>query len=114
MEQPSPLNLLKKLSDALMGEHEQGEPFLGYHFRILYAQGENAKAGAYDYLINEHLLGGFAMLAWPAEYGETGVMSFIVNQDRVIYQSDLGDGTEDIVATITRFDPGPRWIAVPD
>ena len=114
MESPSPLDLLKKLSDALMGEREQGEPFLGYYFRILYSQGQNAKAGAYDYLINGHLLGGYAMLAWPAEYGETGVMSFIVNQDRVIYQSDLGDGSKDIVATISRFDPGPGWIAVPD
>jgi len=114
MDSSSPLDLLKKLSDALMGEREQSEPFLGYYFRILYAQGENAKAGAYDYLINGHLLGGYAMLAWPAEYGETGVMSFIVNQDRVIYQSDLGDGTKDVVKAITRFDPGPGWIAVPD
>jgi len=114
MESPSPLDLLKKLSNALMGEREQSEPFLGYRFRILYAQGENAKAGAYDYLINGHLLAGYAMLAWPADYGETGVMSFIVNQDRVIYQSDLGDGTAEIAPAITRFDPGPGWTVVPD
>jgi len=110
----SPLELLKKLSDALMGERERSEPFLGYYFRILYAQGEYAKAGAYNYLINGHLLGGYAMLAWPVEYGETGIMSFIVNQDRVIYQNDLGDGTAEIAPAITRFDPGSGWTVVPD
>ena len=114
VEPRSPLHLLKTLSDALLGERERSEPFLGYHFRILYSQGENAKAGAFDYLINGHLLGGFAMLAWPAEYGETGIMSFLVNQDRVIYQADLGAETADIAASITRFDPGPGWIEVPD
>jgi hypothetical protein len=114
MEQASPLDLLKNLSDALMGEREPGDSFLGYHFRILYGQGPHAKAGAYDYLINGHLLGGYAMLAWPADYGETGVMSFMVNQDRVIYQADLGEETAEIAAGISRFDPGPGWLAVPD
>lgn len=114
MEQASPLNLLKNLSDALMGEREPGKSFLGYHFRVLFAQGDHAKAGAYDYLINGHLLGGYAMLAWPADYGETGVMSFMVNQDRLIYQRDLGDETAEVAARITRFDPQPGWTVVSD
>lgn len=112
MEPPSPLDLLKKLADATVGDRPEGSPFLGYYFRILYSQGEHAKAGAYDYSINGHLLGGFAMLAWPAHYGETGVMSFMVNQDHIIYQSDLGDSTAEQVEKIISFDPGEGWSPV--
>jgi hypothetical protein len=108
----SPLDLLKKLADAMLGERTEGSPFFGYYFRLLYAQGPNAAAGAYDYRINGHLLGGFAMLAWPAEYGETGVMSFMINQDHVVYESDLGQGTAKIVESMTSFDPGKGWVAV--
>lgn len=114
LETPSPLDLLKRLADALLGEREQGSPFLGYHFRVLFSQGEYAKAGAYEYMINGHLLGGYAMLAWPAEYGETGVMSFIVNQDRVIYQKDFGNEAAGGPDSVTSFNPGPGWEAVPD
>jgi hypothetical protein len=110
----SPLEVLKRLSDALLGEREEGAPFLGYHFRILHGQGEHAAGGAFDYDINGHRLGGFGMLAWPAEYGETGVMSFLINQNHVVYERDLGDETATVAASIELFDPEPGWSAVGD
>lgn len=81
---------------------------------ILYAQGSNAKAGAYEYRINGHLLGGFAMMAWPARYGDTGIMTFLINQDQVIYQADLGPDTATVVQSISSFDPDKRWLPVAD
>ena len=111
---PSPLDVLKRLSDAVLGEREEGAPFLGYYFRLLHGQGEYAASGAFDYDINGHRLGGFAMLAWPAEYGETGVMSFLINQDHVVYERDLGEESAVVVESIELFDPGPGWSAVGD
>jgi hypothetical protein len=110
----SPLDLMAELAGALFHGREQGSPFLGYYFRVLSSQGSHAKAGAFDYQINGHQLGGFALLAWPAQYGETGVMSFIVNQDHVIYERDLGPETGDLVKSITAFDPDETWTEVED
>lgn len=110
----SPLGPLRELGDAVLGEREVGAPLLGYNFRVLSAQGPNAKAGAYDYRINGHMVGGFAMIAWPANYGETGIMSFIVNQDGVIYQHDFGEETAAAADTVTKFDPGEGWAEVDD
>ncbi len=70
-----------------------GEPFHGYIYRLLTRQGPNAPGGAYDYLVNDQLLGGFAAVAFPAEYGNSGVMTFIVNHDGVVYSKDLGPDT---------------------
>lgn len=111
---PSPLEVLKRLSDAVLGEREEGAPFLGYYFRLLHGQGENAAAGAFDYDVNGHRLGGFAMLAWPAEYGETGMMSFLINQNHVVYEMDLGDESAAVAESIELFDPEPGWSAVAD
>ena len=113
-EAPAPLDLLKTLADAVLGERSEGSPFLGYYFRMLYSQGPNAAAGAYDYRINGHMVAGFAMIAWPAQYGETGVMTFMLNQDHVILQNDLGENTAEIVGSIASFDPTPDWSAVDD
>jgi len=110
----APLDLLKTVADAVLGERPEGSPFLGYYFRMLYAQGPNAPAGAYEYRINGHMVGGFAVIAWPAQYGETGVMTLIVNQDHVIYERDLGEGTAATVGSISTFDPGEGWIPVID
>jgi hypothetical protein len=110
----APLELLKTVADAVLGERPEGSPFLGYYFRMLYAQGANAPAGAYEYRVNGHMVGGFAMVAWPATYGETGIMSFIVNQDHVIYERDLGAGTAAAVGAISAFDPGEGWVPVAD
>jgi hypothetical protein len=89
------------------------QPYHGYFYRLLVRQGKDAPGGAYDYQINGKLLRGFAVLAYPARYGVSGVMSFIVNQDAVVYQNDLGDSTTTGVADITEFSPDLSWKRVP-
>jgi hypothetical protein len=93
-------------------DREQPSPFHGYYFRILTAQGAAADGGAKDYVVNGEMSGGFALLAWPAQYDVTGIMTFIVNQDDVVYEKDLGTTTEATVGVITLFDPDPTWAAV--
>ncbi|MFO1458178.1 MAG: DUF2950 domain-containing protein [Verrucomicrobiota bacterium] len=90
------------------------QPFHGYYFKILTRQGRHAPAGAYDYMINGHLIGGFAAVAWPAEYGQTGVMTFIVNQQGRVYQKDLGAKTATIASRMKEYDPGAGWVVSPD
>jgi len=81
----------------------------GYHFRLLTGQGSHAKGGAFDYIVKGHMIGGFAAIAYPARYDNSGVMTFIVNHDGVVYQRDLGPETAAKARAITRFDPGPGW-----
>lgn len=81
----------------------------GYHFRILTAQGGNAPGGARNYLMDGRLLGGFGLIAWPTEYGVTGIQTFIVNQSGVIYEKDLGAQTVTAVTSIQSFDPDSSW-----
>jgi hypothetical protein len=87
-------------------------PYHGYYYRMLYAQGTNANGGARDYFRDGLLTEGFALVAWPADYGSSGVMTFIVNQDGVVFQKDLGDDTATTVESIQAFDPDSSWIAV--
>lgn len=84
-------------------------PFYGYYFKILTRQGRHTPAGAYSYRINGHMIGGFAAVAWPVEYGESGVMTFLVNQQGRIYQRDLGQKTGRIAGKMTDYDPGEGW-----
>ncbi len=84
-------------------------PYHGYYYRILTGQGDAAKGGAYGYIVNGHMMGGFALVAFPAQYGVSGVMTFIVNQDNVVYQKDLGPDTAEIAEKMTLFDPEPSW-----
>jgi hypothetical protein len=84
-------------------------PYYGYYYRILKAQGKNAAGGAYDYVVKGKMIGGFALVAYPAEYGSSGVMTFTVNHDGVVYQKDLGPGTAKIASAMTKFDPDPSW-----
>jgi hypothetical protein len=84
-------------------------PFHGYFYRILKAQGKNAPGGAYDYVIKGKMIGGFSLVAYPSEYGASGVMTFIVNHDGVVYEKDLGLGTAKIANAMTKFDPGQTW-----
>jgi hypothetical protein len=95
-------------------EGDDPQPFHGYYFKILTRQGRHAPGGKYDYLINGNMIGGFAMVAWPAEYGESGIMSFIVNQQGRVYQQDLGARTPTIVRRMKEYDCGPGWQASPD
>ncbi|HYA19024.1 MAG TPA: DUF2950 domain-containing protein [Burkholderiales bacterium] len=84
-------------------------PYHGYYYKLLTRQGKNAPGGAYDYLVKGEMLGGFGVLAYPARYRASGVMSFIVNQDGVVYEKDLGKNTASIAAKMTTFDPDPSW-----
>lgn len=86
-----------------------GEGYHGYHFKILKAQGKDAPGGAYDYVIGGRMRGGFALVAWPVRYGETGVMSFLVSHDGIVYEKDLGPGSDAAARALTRFDPDPGW-----
>ena len=90
------------------------EPFHGYYFKILTRQGKHAPGGKYDYIINGNMIGGFAMVAWPAEYGNSGIMTFIVNQQGRVYQKDLGLKTSKLAPAMTRYDPDPTWQLSPD
>ena len=84
-------------------------PFHGYFYRILKAQGKNAPGGTYDYVVKGKMIGGFALVAYPSEYGASGVMTFIVNHDGVVYEKDLGVGTAKIANAMTKFDPDQTW-----
>ena len=87
-------------------------PFYGYHFRILTAQGKAAPGGAMDYVAGGEMARGFALIAWPAQYDVTGVMTFVVGSDGVVYERDLGRDTVALARRITRYDPGESWSAV--
>jgi hypothetical protein len=91
------------------GTAENPAPYHGYRYRILTAQGKNAKGGAYDYVVNGRMMGGFAVVAWPATYGVSGVKTFVVNHDGVVFEKDLGPGTEAAAQKVTRFDPDKTW-----
>ncbi len=89
-------------------------PYHGYFYRILKAQGKNAPGGAYDYVVNGKMIGGFALVAYPAEYGSSGIMTFVVNHDGVVYEKDLGKETGKIAGAMTKFDPDKTWKEVED
>jgi len=91
----------------------QPSPFHGYYFKILTAQGPAARGGARSYLVKGEMAGGFALVAWPAQYDATGVMTFIVNQDGVVHEKDLGPETGTIAAAMSRYDPDASWRPVP-
>ncbi len=93
--------------------NDQIAPYHGYYFKILTRQGKHAAGGKYNYIINGRMIAGFALVAWPAEWDNTGIMTFIVNQQGVVYQSNLGPKTAKIAAHLTVFDPDKKWMPVP-
>ena len=84
-------------------------PYHGYYYKILTKQGKDAPGGAYDYLVKGKMLGGFGLIAYPARYRASGIMSFIVNQNGVVYEKDLGRNTASIAAKMTTFNPDSSW-----
>jgi len=84
-------------------------PYHGYHYKLLTSQGKDAKGGAYDYVVGGKLLGGFAVVAYPANYRASGVMTFIVNHDGVVYEKDLGPQTAAVASSMSRFNPDATW-----
>ena len=105
-EPPSPAGPLFDTRDIKDG-------YYGYRFRILEGQGSAASGGARSYLSRGQLANGFALVAWPARYGDTGVMSFLVNHDGVVYQKNLGAASAAIASAMTRFDPDATWTPLP-
>jgi hypothetical protein len=97
----------------LFDTHDLKNGYYGYRFKILEAQGPAARGGARSYLTRDKLTNGFALVAWPAHYGETGVMSFLINHDGVVYQRDLGPASANVAGAMTRFDPDTTWVALP-
>jgi hypothetical protein len=95
------------------GYTDKTKPFHGYYFRILKKQGKSARLGAMDYVIGGRMIGGFALVAWPATYRSSGVKTFIVSHDDVVYEKDLGADTAKIVSKMDRFDPDKTWKALP-
>jgi hypothetical protein len=117
-EEQSPLGLLAAQARSEgYGERLSGgnpSPYHGYYYRILKSQGKTAPGGAYDYIIKGNMIGGFAVVAYPAKYGNSGVMTFIVNHDGVVYQKDLGQNTEKIAKAMMKYDPDKTWQKVKD
>jgi len=112
-EEQSPLGPLfaEAQKKGYPGATSGGEPipYYGYYYRILKGQRESAPGGAYDYVLNGKMIGGFALVAYPAKYGASGVMSFIVNHDGVVYQKDMGEDTEESAQGMTLFNPDGTW-----
>jgi len=108
-EEASPFGPLVAESAAYLKGHQSGDPYRGYHFRILTRQGKSAPGGAYSYVINGRMIAGFAMVAYPAQYGESGVMTLIVSHNGKVFEKDLGKNSAETGAKMTTFDPGAGW-----
>lgn len=98
----------------LYGDESKDGVFHGYRFRILKAQGPDARGGARDFVVKGRMTQGFAAVAWPARWNESGVMTFIVSHDGNVYQKNLGAGTDAAARAMTRFNPDKSWLRVPD
>jgi len=88
---------------------EEPSPYHGYFYKVLTSQGPNARGGAADFIVNGRMIGGFGLATWPARYGDSGVMTFIVNHDGMVYQKNLGPQTAKLAPAISRFDPDSSW-----
>jgi hypothetical protein len=110
-EIPSPLGpgVVKAAAEGYRRAGGKPFPFHGYYYKILKGQGKSAPGGAYNYVINGHMVAGFALMAYPAQYGVSGIMTFIVNQNGVVYEKDLGPKTEAIAKATTLYNPDRTW-----
>ena len=112
-EAQSPLGPLiaKAAGEGYTGKKPVGKrnPYHGYYYRILKSQGKNATGGEYDYMVRGKMIGGFALVAYPAEYGNSGVTTFMVNHEGIVYEKDLGKDTTKIAIAMKQFDPDRTW-----
>jgi DUF2950 family protein len=110
-EPPSPLGPLvaQARREGYKGTAGKPVPYHGYYYKMLTRQGPDAPGGAYDYVVRGKMIGGFALVAYPAQYGVSGIMTFIVNHDGVVYEKDLGPKTAAMAQSMTRFNPDKTW-----
>jgi hypothetical protein len=119
-EAPSPLGPLAASAAAegyTAARHDSGSgprAYHGYRYKLLTRQGPHADGGALDYEVGGKFIGGFAVVAYPAQYGNSGIMTFITNHDGIVYQRDLGPDTQKLAEAVTEFDPGPEWTRCTD
>lgn len=113
-EEPSPLGAVFAAARAEGYDPKQGsgEPFHGYVYRILTEQDDDAHGGEMNYVVDGKMTKGFGLVAWPAKYGSSGVMTFLINQSGVIYEKDLGPETAEAATQIGAFDPDESWDVV--
>ncbi len=97
---------------AAVEARDAGDSYNGYYYRILTQQGANPPGGAYDYVINDNMIAGFALIAWPADYGHSGVMTFMVSHQDRVFEKDLGPDTAQAVTSMDRYDPDATWTEV--
>ena len=95
---------------SLLGNRNPGEGYHGYFYHILKAQGKHARGGAYNYMIGDKMRAGFAVIAWPQDYADSGIMSFIVSHDGIVYEQNLGLDTAEIALKMTHYDPDASWV----
>jgi Protein of unknown function (DUF2950) len=98
-------------SQGLKVQPNEHQPFYGYYFAMLDKQGSDAKGGAKDYIVNGKMTSGFAVVAYPAQYRESGVMTFLINQNGTLLQKDLGSNTDQVASAMTEFNPDNTWTA---
>jgi hypothetical protein len=112
-ESPAGPLLAHATAEGYAGSQQRGAPYHGYFYRPLFSQGADASGGAHDYIVNGKLTKGFALIAFPADYGASGIMTFIVNQDGLVWQKDLGEETATAAAAIDKFNPDSTWTPIP-
>ena len=106
--------LVADMDESYLAQHQGGEPFYGYFYRILTRQGANPPGGRYDYVINGNMIAGFALIAWPADYGKSGIMTFLVSHQGKVLQKDLGEDTASLAAAADEYDPDDSWVETED
>jgi len=109
-EKESPLGTLMASAEAEGYAGDKHVPYHGYFYKILKSQGANAHGGAKEYIVKDHMTGGFALLAYPAKYGDSGIKTFIVNQNGIVHEKDLGPQTAEVAKQITAYDPDKTWL----
>jgi len=113
-DSPISENIARAISQGYTVTGTEPKPYHGYRYKILLAQGPAADGGDLDYVVHGLMIGGFALVAWPAEYRTSGIMTFIVNQDGDVYQKDLGPSTRALAGQMMKFNPDKTWTLVPD
>ncbi|GMV83164.1 MAG: hypothetical protein AMXMBFR7_43480 [Planctomycetota bacterium] len=110
--EPSPLAPMIVDDGAFLDGDGTNIPYHGYYFKVLTRQGSHPPNGKYDYVINGNMIAGFALVGWPADYGTSGIMTFVVSHHGLVYQKDLGRETEKVARKMDRYDPDANWAEV--